>query len=339
MECQYVVYGVDNKSAIFSREKHFSQCIIHFDWFSFWNLIICARVEFVIYSWIVAFPGSLYTASINIWIIKIHSRMPCLIVIACWLGLHKNNVTLWTRCNRWPSALATICPSPRATLGGRRRKGLLSLADRTVIHTLFNIPSPPFDFCLTFFWQLALPCCATIYDRRYFYFHSARSLFAFESKLSGLWGFVCSWKNLCFIVLLAHVHGESTCKRNISISTYKSEKGKHQACWVGKLISWTGKLEASSKFKSRKKMEKLFLCIQKMFLKNCSTFKNFKRTFSKKNFNAMFIWPRLKNSRIADVLELLVIDPLLAKSADWNFLLLMYMNSQQAIKMPLKCSW
>lgn len=89
MEFQYVVYGVDNKSAIFSREKHFSQCIIHFDWFSFWNFIICARVEFVIYSWIVAFPGSLYTASINIWIIKIHSRMPCLVVIACWFGLHK----------------------------------------------------------------------------------------------------------------------------------------------------------------------------------------------------------------------------------------------------------
>lgn len=91
MECQYVVYRVDNKSAVFSREKHFSQCIIHFDWFSFWNLIICARVEFVIYSWIVAFPGSLFTATINIWIIKIHSRMPCLVVIACWLGLHKNS--------------------------------------------------------------------------------------------------------------------------------------------------------------------------------------------------------------------------------------------------------
>lgn len=106
----------------------------------------------------------------------------------------------------------------------RRPASKRSLAERTVIHTLFNIPSPPFDFCLTFFWQLALPCCATIYDRRYFYFHSARSLFAFESKLSGLWGFVCSWKNLYFIVLLAHVHGESTCKRHIPISTTKQRE-------------------------------------------------------------------------------------------------------------------
>lgn len=83
--------------------------------------------------------------------------------------------TLWSWCNRWPSpavSITVLCPSPLRPLLVWRRKGLVKLC-----YTLFNIESScvvaqSFDFCLTFFWQLALPRCGTIYDLRFYFAHS-----------------------------------------------------------------------------------------------------------------------------------------------------------------------
>ena len=99
--------------------------------------------------------------SINIWIIKKFARhRSALAVIACFKRTFFC-VQLWTHCNRWPSCYCCfIYHSATSTpLTPSRLQGVEKVSKNCNIiqyRVVMCRAAQSFDFCLTFFWQLAL---------------------------------------------------------------------------------------------------------------------------------------------------------------------------------------